>query len=203
MTQVISFEDFVPPARYDAIPWTQAQIEEAATATGIFTLIDTLNISPVDTDPAHPASRNFTTSAASDTEALWYRLIFLDAIGNDALPTFPIQNVPEREPYASVDELATLLKVNATTRHAALRRVLISAADEIDAELGLTAAFDVPPKLAIEVNLERAVEHWQQMQSPFGLVGLGAITGGTHTATDSWNRHANKLAPLKESWGLA
>jgi hypothetical protein len=53
------------------------------------------------------------------------------------------------------------------------------------------------------VNLERAVEHWRQQESPFGLIGLGAELPAERTARDSWERHAHKLAPLKGQWGLA
>jgi hypothetical protein len=56
--------------------------------------------------------------------------------------------------------------------------------------------------LVTEVNLERAVEHWQQQESPFGVIGLGESVP-TVTAKDTWDRHANKLAPLKRTWGLA
>ncbi len=106
--------------------------------------------------------------------------------------------------YATVEELAALLKVNAVTREDQLQRVLATAAAEIDAELGRDdTPFDNPPALVVEVNLERAVEHWQQMQSPFGIIGLGADLGATHVARDSWDRHALKLAPLKQTWGVA
>jgi hypothetical protein len=51
--------------------------------------------------------------------------------------------------------------------------------------------------------LERAVEHWRQQESPFGLIALGVDIPAERSATDSWNRHAAKLAPLKQQWGLA
>jgi len=88
-------------------------------------------------------------------------------------------------------------------------RVLKTAADEIDSEIGTADIFgdatpySNPPALARQVNLERAVEHWQQEQSPFGILGLGEVAGATYTAHDSWDRHAHKLAMLKSSWGIA
>jgi len=87
--------------------------------------------------------------------------------------------------------------------------VLESAATEIDSEIGVTdingttLPYGAPPSIVSEVNLERAVEHWAQMQAPWGIVGLGSETGPMYTSQDSWNRHANKLSPLKGSWGLA
>jgi hypothetical protein len=171
--------------------------------------LGTISLSPVDPDPANPAYRDFTVDNAGTASSLWYRLVFRDAQGDTGLPTFPMQNVPDDRPvYASASELALVLRVNATQRHASLMRVLKSAASEIDSEIGTvdvngdTLPYSNAPALAREVNLERAVEHWQQQQSPFGIIGVGD-TGATYTARDSWDRHAHKLAPLKATWGLA
>lgn len=208
MTVVVSLEDFRPSPRYDALPWTQARIEEGTASVGPWVTLETQNLSPVDADPANPAYRNFTTALGTAT-GLWYRIVFLDAGANTGLPTFPIQNVADDRPvYASASELAGLLRVSASQRHASLMRVLKAAADEIDSEIGATdingatTPYSNPPALVREVNLERAVEHWQQMQSPFGILGLGDL-GSTYTARDSWDRHAHKLALLKASWGIA
>lgn len=209
MTQVVSFEDYLPSPRYDSLSWTQVKIEEGPTSAGAWTLIDTIALSPLDTDPSVPQYRNFTTSNAADPVDLWYRLTFYDAAGKFTQPTYPVQNTAEDRPiYASVAELAQVLKLRASDRGAALRRVLESASFEIDQEigtadiLGTALPYGSPPALVSEVALERAVEHWQQMQSPFGIIGLGDL-GATYTARDSWDRHAHKLSPLKGSWGLA
>lgn len=207
MTQIVSFEDYTPPARFDAIPWTDVLIEESDTsvlsATTIWTAIDTIALTP-DADPSLPASRSFTTSLATDLPDLWYRVTFLDGSSNVSLPSIPAQNSEFlTAPYASVEELAKILKVDAVNRRAALERVLLAAAREIDAEVGNSAPYANPPALAVEVNLERAVEHWQQMQSPFGLVGVGGVESPAFASSNSWERHAVKLAPLKMSWGIA
>jgi len=185
------------------VPWTDIQIEEAEAVTGPWTLIDTLPIPIVDADPSNPASQDFTT--VNDTAAdLWYRVKFTDGDGNESLPTTPLQNTSDIPTvYGSESELALILHVNEASNTTALTRVLTSASAEIDAELGRESAFTDVPALVTEVALERAVEHWQQMKSPFGVIGLGAEAGPTLTATDSWNRHANKLAPYKQSWGVA
>jgi len=209
VTVVVSFEDYRPAPRYDGEAWTDVQIYEAAASTGPWTLLETQALSPVDADPQNPAYRNFTTDLGTADEQ-WYQLVFVDADMSTGLPTFPVQNVADDRPvYASVSELALLLKVNAVTRHNALMRVLKAAADEIDAEVGETdigentTPYSNPPPIAREVNIERAVEHWQQEQAPFGLVGLGTEFGPTFTARNSWERHAQKLAILKGEWGLA
>jgi hypothetical protein len=208
MAVVVSLEDFRPAPRYDDLPWTQARIEEALTEDGAWTVLETQALDPVDADPVNPAYRNFTTQLGADVE-LWYRVVFLDASGDVGLPTVPIQNIPDDRPvYATTTELAQILKVRETDRHDALVRVLKAAASEIDSEIGTadisgaSLPYSNPPALAREVNLERAVEHWQQMQSPFGIIGLGDL-GATYTARDSWDRHAHKLSPLKAGWGIA
>jgi hypothetical protein len=109
MTQVVSFIDFTPAAWFDVVPWTQADVEEAAGPTGPWTLIDTLTLDPVDSDPADPRKRNLTTENASDLPGLWYRLIFEDGDGNTGQPSTPIQNVTPAAPaaqFATSDEFA-------------------------------------------------------------------------------------------------
>lgn len=112
--------------------------------------------------------------------------------------------------YADADELARILKLRNVTpaQVEAMERVLDAAAGEIDAEAGITVDTELAGwqiALATEVNLERAVEHWQQQEAAFGLLGMGSEFGGTteRIARDSWDRHAHKLAPLKQSWGIA
>ena len=208
MAIVVTLEDYRPSPRYDALPWTQARIEEGTASVGPWVTLETQNLSPVDADPRNPAYRSFTTQLGTAPEQ-WYRIVFLDATGDVGLPTFPVQNVADDRPvYASVAELAVLLRVDATQRHNSLMRVLKTAADEIDHEVGtadivgVSLPYSNPPPVAREVNLERAVEHWQQMQSPFGIIGMGDL-GVTYAARDSWERHAHKLAVLKAEWGIA
>ncbi len=208
MTQVISFEGYVPVARYDSVPWFSVRIDEADASTGPWTQIDEITLDPVDADPSQPLTRNITTALASDEPDLWYRLTFVDAAADSEQPTTPVQNTPGQEPYASVNELARILKIRNPTDEQtnAMRRVLVAAAGEINAEID-RAADDLPltsAQLALveEVNLERAVEHWRQEEAPFGLVGLGDA-GMSFTARDSWERHALKLAPAKTQWGFS
>lgn len=112
--------------------------------------------------------------------------------------------------YADHEDLALILRVDADQREDDLNSVLDSAAEEIDAELadastdsGLAFDPDNPPALVVEVNLERAAEHWKQRESPFGLIGLGGMETPAFAASDTWTRHAAKLAPLKAEWGIA
>jgi hypothetical protein len=205
MAIVVTFIDYLPPARFDSEPWTHAEVEEGATRdTTDWTLIDTITLSPVDSDPAAPMLRSFTTDQGTDGE-LWYRVVWTDGNGNSSSPTLAVQNidmVPSM--YATAEELAGLLRVKVEDRREELNRVLQAAAFEINEEVNDGQPFASPPAIVSEVNIERAVEHWHQQQAPFGVIGLGGVeTGSTHTAVDSWRRHAEKLSFLKETWGIA
>lgn len=111
---------------------------------------------------------------------------------------------PPADMYGTVDELMRILKIRTPTgdQTAAGERVLTTASGEINAEIDRVD--DIPGwgfQLVTEVALERAVEHWQQQEVPYGIWenALGPIVVGR----DTWDRHALKLAPLKEQWGIA
>lgn len=109
--------------------------------------------------------------------------------------------------YAEVQELSSLLRIERPTQLQleGMQRTLDAAAEEIDWELEYTAETPPPspvPALVVEVNLERAVEHWRQTQSPFGVLGLGGEGVPVVASRDTWYRHARKLAPLKQKWGI-
>ncbi len=110
--------------------------------------------------------------------------------------------------YTTTDELQRVLKIrDATTEQtAAMVRVLTSAYVEILSEIDLADTVTLTAdqeELAAEVQLERAVEHWQQGGTPFGILGIDDRGGASYIAKDSWERHALKLAPLKNQWGIA
>lgn len=210
MAQVITFEDFLPAPRYDSLPWTEAEIYEGVAVDGPWVLIDTIALDPLDADPETPAYRDFTTELADDAMDLWYQIVFKDASGDQSQPTTPIQNTGTGDisTYATVIELFRILKIRTPSaeQETAAERVLLAAAGEINSEIDLAddALTGWQLALAAEVNLERAVEHWRQQEAPFGLLSIeGSLGPAERTARDSWERHANKLAPLKAQWGLA
>lgn len=107
---VVSFTDYVPSPRFDNIPWTTVRIYESPAESGAaWTQIDSIALFPVDTDPAHPAARSFTTDNATLLEG-WYRVDFVDASG-DVLPTEPVKNTPRLD----AEYLPTLGQVAAVT----------------------------------------------------------------------------------------
>jgi hypothetical protein len=110
--------------------------------------------------------------------------------------------------YATTEELFRVLKIQnpSANQELAGMRVLATATFEIDHEIERP---DDDPIAGAEVSLaqvvclERAVEHWRQQEVPWGLVGYGADTGATFIARDTFARHAETLAPLKRTWGIA
>lgn len=207
MGLVVSFAGYMPPARFDDLPWTEASVEEAEEETGTWTEIDTLALDPLDTDPSNPASRNLTTENGSAVD-LWYRLIYADANGDISEPTDAVQNKsPIPSAYATVDELAAKLSIRGSRLQAnndGLQRVLNTAALEIDKEIGgpLLSPSEAELNLLASVNLGRAQDLWEIEGVPMGVLGLGGETP-ILTPRDSWVRWANMLAALKQEWGIA
>lgn len=82
MTFVRTFEGFSPPRRDDGVAFTLVKIYENTVATySTATLIDTINLSPVDPDPSHPLTRNVTTANAVVAQNGWYWLVWEDPNG--------------------------------------------------------------------------------------------------------------------------
>lgn len=110
MTYVRSFLGFAPPPRYEeaADPFTEVLIEEAQSSAGEFLVIETVELDPVDTDPANPQARDFTTDAATQDPG-FYRLTWKDAGGQTF--TGGIIRFPSLPVWApSVREVAALLR---------------------------------------------------------------------------------------------
>lgn len=134
MSQVITFVDYRPPARYDGIAWEVARVQEAASASGPWTSIDDIPLSPVDSDPTDPQARSLTTSEASDTAGLWYRLIFVDYHFATSQPTEAIQNIePTGHDYATLDQLKADRSMQGQNfADAAMSRAISTASRAVD-----------------------------------------------------------------------
>ena len=212
MTQVVSFVDYTPAARFDGDAWTEVDIEEADTddgdsVTGLWTVLETIALFPIDADPTQPLTRSFTTTLANDGE-LWYRLVFRDADGDEQQPTHPVQNVVPGPTYATVTELARVLQLRnpSAAQLDALSRVLSAAAKEINTFIGLGEDDHLDSdglQLAAQVNLQRASELWSLQEVPLGLAGIGSEFGTTYLARNSFEKYAFTLAPLRRGWGIA
>lgn len=138
---VVTFEDVLAPAR-SGFAWTQVKVDESATSTGPWTLIDTLALSPLDSDPGQPKPRRITTENAI-LAAGWYRLTFVDAAAASSLPTAAIQNVPsvDSETRPTVHELSSLMRARLKTEFSsdndAFNADTVPTADEADGLIDL------------------------------------------------------------------
>jgi hypothetical protein len=211
MTQIVSFVSYTPPQRFDALPWTHVQIEEAASDTGTFAIIDTLALSPLDVDPTDPQARSFTTANGTAADQ-WYRISFVDAGLHLSEPTQPVQNTAGAAPpvtaYIDATELFRILKVRAPTsdQTAAANRVILTASGEIDAEIdrnSTTALETWKLDLARTVCLDRAADLWRHTESAPGILGVVDEAVPSSFGRYSWERYAQRLAPIKERWGVA
>jgi hypothetical protein len=185
-----------PPERYDGHPWTQVRVEESADQTGSYTPLETIAITPVDTDPTQPAARSFTTELGTAID-YWYRVVFLDATGDVSQPTTPVQNsagsTVTADVYGTVDELALILKrLNPNPdQRAAMERVL-SASGDVNSEIDRSEASPWQLMLATEVTLARG----RARAAGRGAVrDLGERARPVVVGRDTWDRHALKLAP--------
>jgi hypothetical protein len=116
MPYSITFEDYTPPPKHDGLPWTEIHIEEALFANGPWTEIDVQPIVPLDEDPTEPMARAFTTDNATVTNG-WYQIIFHDVAASTAVPTEPIQNIPdETMPYLpTLADVAAIMRARTKT----------------------------------------------------------------------------------------
>jgi hypothetical protein len=113
--------------------------------------------------------------------------------------------------FTNNSELFRILKIrNPTTEQTdAADRVIDTAYAEILAEIDITEEevgelTSLETALCTGVNLDRAADLWRHTESIPGVTGLLGDEGGLITpGRYSWERYAQRLAPVKRSWGLA
>ena len=209
MSEVVSFENYLPSARFDGNPWTQAQIDEAEAFDGTWTTIDTITFAVPDPDPADPAERSFTTPNGTAPD-LWYRVIFLDAAAGQSMPTTPVQNTGSlTAPYATTDDLFRILKVRAPSAEQ-----IVAAQGDLDtATLEINAFIDWSDDHApatteqLEafrgVCIDRAADLWRHRESAPGILGIAEEGVQPIPGRYSWSRYAARLSPYCERFGVA
>jgi hypothetical protein len=95
----VSLQGFVPSARFDGNPWTKAIIQEAPEMIGPWTVIETVTLSPIDTDPENPIGRNFSFEGTIANG--WYQVVFTDTGATESETSLPIHNVANYVPQIS------------------------------------------------------------------------------------------------------
>lgn len=200
---------------------------EALFAAGVSGLIGTVALGLLDnqgafTEPLSTAAIIETpagsgiyaaTRTAPDTEGQYTLLWSIDGttapeqLSIDELrvtSSAPGDPVPPPAMYGTVAEAFRRAKIKNPTpeQQTAMQRDLVSASLEVNSEIDrVTDLAAAEYELATEVALERAIEHWQQGEMSFGIWenAVGPIVVGR----DTWDRHALKLAPLKQRHGIA
>lgn len=82
MAYIVSLEGFTPGPRFDAVPFNRGRVQESlSSATGPWTTLATVTLSPLDADPSNPQQRDFTVTSA--VASGWYRVKWLDASDNE------------------------------------------------------------------------------------------------------------------------
>lgn len=119
-------------------------------------------------------------------------------------------DAPAGDIYGTTDELFRILKIRTPTtdQTTAAERVLIAAAGEINAEIDLAAGVDLEDwqlQLVTVTALDRAADLWRHVENAAGINGLlgDDLSGATLPGRYSWERYAQRLAPVKNQWGVA
>ena len=105
--------------------------------------------------------------------------------------------------YATIDELATALRITVTAANqASLTACLEAAALEIDDAVDRVEPLDPADPLANRVNILRGVEWWKANDAAFGVLGV-SDTGTLQAPRNTMRRHAIALLPHKQQWGIS
>ncbi len=208
MTTVLSFPPYTPPARNDGEPWTDALIQQADTSDGSYALIDTFVLTPVDSDPTKPQSRDVITYLADDDPGKWYRIVWADALAHNSLPTVPLQVIGANvTPFTTATELFRVLRVRTPSQDQtdAANRLILVAAQEIMDEIDLSALELSAGDIAVceSVNLDRAADLWRHTESAPGVLGVVDEFASSTPGRYSWSRYAARLSVVKDKWGIA
>lgn len=94
---VVTLTDFTPVERFDGAPWVTAKISESTASAGPWSLLETITLDPVDTDPTNPGTRDFTFDTAT-LENGWYQVEWLDEDLNRSVAP-PVQNLQTTRAY--------------------------------------------------------------------------------------------------------
>ena len=190
MSQVVSFIEDQPSPRYDSLPWTEVKIEEG-----------TASIGPGCSSTPSPSPRSTPTREPGLPRLHHERgirrrrpLVQADVLRRCRRLRAAHHSRPEHGRGQA--HLRQRVRARATAegeRGYTRPRTTPGAGGvlvQIDQEIGTTdilgtaLPYGSPPAIVSEVCLERAVEHWQQNQSPYGIIGMGEL-GATYIARDT------------------
>lgn len=195
-----SFEGFKPPRRFDSVPFVTVEIREAASESGTYSTIETVALSPVDTDPANPAARNFTTDEAVEAVG-WYVIRWVDGGGafSDSVPVR--YGMVGADAFATVEDVATRLGRDLTSTEEGQVELLLgmataSIANAVGKNDEWAETLDPVPEILRGFCIELTC---RAMANPQGLFSKSE-TIGSYSYTNSFNRDTPSglsLSPLE------
>ncbi len=187
MTYVHSFPAVVPPARYDAVSWTQVECWESddATPTGTYAMIESQAVAA---DPT-PASPNVVSLTITDAvlPASWYRFRFEDGVGNFSGFSDPVASPPDAS-------LVTYQTVGGYTKmHMGGENWAILTTSESYGESSVLLAIEVvkrrvmaaPPTTALEYTLGPLVLDYLGILSAISLLPAARDAWASRTITQT------------------
>lgn len=112
---VRSFDGFTPPSLFSGEgPFTEVDVQEAENVSGPWTTIDTIELTPADTDPANPQARDLTTTNATLDPYAWYRLVWKDSSAN-VFNSDPIEFDDRPSALADVTDVLRVLRIDSVS----------------------------------------------------------------------------------------
>lgn len=199
---LVTLKGFSPPQRYDGIPFTHARLEESAVEAGPFTTVQTFTLSPVDVDPSNPFYRDFTTELATQPDG-WYRIVFVDADGDESLPTDALQYRASlaSEIRPTVRDLSTLMRARTKGQYAnqgVFNNDTVPTAEQADDLIDL--ATDI---VLIKVGDELAARFYKHARSTilFKAAALVELTYYPEQANDDNSAYSLYQAQYNELMG--
>lgn len=185
MTYLRTFNDFAPPSRSDGVPFTTARIYENLVPTfSTATLIDTITLTPVDTNPAKPVDRDLTATHATIAQDGYYWIVWVDGNGVEFIspvihsqtPTLsPIETLIRSEMPQTWDGLAkdnfiglATLRLRIENVKAILLPAVVAAQDETAYSATLRAYI---AKVAANDLIGPGIEYWMRQKTSLSATG--------------------------------
>jgi len=167
MDYSVTFIDYTPSERGEGDgPWTHVRFEQAGESRrGPWTELETVPLSPTDTDPTEPQTRTLTTDTATVYPG-WFRLVWIAGAGEQ--PTEPEYAGSAVRP--KVQEVANLMPDRTTVPGGEEARTFNAqtspTAEEVDALIDMTLD-SVDPRVpaAADPEVERAARHVVTLQT--------------------------------------
>lgn len=188
-----------PPERVDSLPWTDVRIEESTAQSGPWATAETQALSPLDTDPASPMSRDLTFEASIASG--WFRLVFIDANNDESPPTAPVEDDGIDDAIMpSVSDVGSLLRartksVTGTVEYGTFNSDTRPTADQA-ASIITTAGQHILAK----------IDFWPHPEIPVGLQPLArrviAVCAASLIELSHWPEQVNSQRSAYQEYKL-